>query len=536
MTAFLIYIAKAAVTLTLLYSLYGICLRRESFHSLNRAVLMLILVASVALPFIHVETSLPTLFGWMTDSSARVEIEEVRGEPMADETISVAEESEMAQASMPIIGWTEWLFTLYIIGVVFFALRYLLAILRTVRTIRQATPAKVEGKDDERILINRDLGSACSWLHWVLLAPADVDNPSILTHERAHIRLGHSYDKVVCEIVVRLLWFVPFGWMLREDLSDIHEYEADRAVLDAGFDVKEYCLLLIHRATHPNMTPVVNAFNESKTKQRMARMFQPKSSNRSTLKALYLLPLAAVAIVATAEPRQERKPEVVPPVISFIKEKAVTNEAQPLIVLNGKVVDAAALNWSDDVTDSDLAEALRINTEDIEHITVLKGISGKAIWGERGANGVIQIETKRPVDDEDPAHEVFVIAEEPAEFVGGSEALMQYLSRNTRYPSIAIEHGVQGTVHVEFIVQKDGEITNVKATLLENPDQKGNVTVTAYATEKRAPHKESITQAKEVLKASAVAMVRNMPDWKPAHQRGQPVRMKMSLPITYRLQ
>lgn len=535
MTAFLIYIAKAAVTLTLLYSLYGICLRRESFHSLNRAVLMLILVASVALPFIHVETSLPTLFGWMTDSSARVEIAEVRGVPMADDTISVAEESEMAQASMPIIGWTEWLFILYIIGVVFFALRYLLAILRTVRTIRQATPAKVEGKDDERILMNHDLGSSCSWLHWVLLAPADVDNPSILTHERAHIRLGHSYDKVVCEVVVRLLWFVPFGWMLREDLSDIHEYEADRAVLDAGFDIREYCLLLIHRATHPNMMPVVNAFNESKTKQRMARMFQPKSSSRSALKALYLLPLAAVAIVATAEAKQKKAPPIAPPVISFIKEKAVANEVQPLIVLNGKVADTAMLNWTD-ATDTDLAKALRINPEDIEHITVLKSIWGKAIWGERGANGVIQIETKRPVDDEDPAHEVFIVSEEPAEFVGGREALMRYVSRNIHYPKIAQEYGVQGTVHVEFVVQKDGEITDVKATRLNTPDSKSDVTVTAYAPGKENPHKDETTQAKEVLKASAVAMVRNMPNWKPAHQRGQPVRMKMSLPITYRLQ
>ncbi|MBQ8866332.1 MAG: energy transducer TonB [Bacteroidaceae bacterium] len=534
MTAFLIYIAKAAIALTLLYSLYGICLRRESFHSLNRAVLMLILVASVALPFIRVESSFPTLFGWMTGSSTRVEITDVRAIPMTDDVADAAP-ADMAQASMPVIGWAEVLFTLYIIGVVFFALRYLLAILRTVRTIRQASPASVEGGGNERILMNRDLGSSCSWLHWVLLAPADVDNPSILTHERAHIRLGHSYDKVVCEVVVRLLWFVPFGWMLREDLSDIHEYEADRAVLDAGFDVREYCLLLIHRATHPNMMPVVNAFNESKTKQRMARMFQPKSSSRSALKALYLLPLATVAIVATAEPKQEKEPKVAPSPVHFIKGKAVANEAQPLIVVNGKVIDIAKLDWTD-ATDTDLAEALHINPEDIESITVLKGATGKAIWGERGANGVIQIETKLPVDDEDPAHEVFIVAEEPAEFVGGSEALMQYLSRNTRYPSIAIEHGVQGTVHVEFIVQKDGEITNVKATLLENPDQKGDVTVTAYATEKRTPHIESITQAKEVLKASAVAMVRNMPDWKPARQRGQPVRMKMSLPITYRLQ
>lgn len=534
MTAFLIYIAKAAVTLTLLYSLYGICLRRESFHSLNRVVLMLILVASVALPFIHVESSFPTLFGWMERPAILVEAGDVKAMPMTDDEADAAS-ADMAQVSMPVIGWTEVLFTLYIMGVAFFLLRYLMAILRTVRTIRQANPVKVERMGGEHILMNRDLGNSCSWLHWVLLTPADADNPSILTHERAHIRLGHSYDKAVCEVVVRLLWFVPFGWMLREDLSDVHEYEADRAVLDAGFDIKEYCLLLIHRATHPNMMPVVNAFNESKTKQRMARMFQPKSSNRSTLKALYLLPLATVAIVATAEPKQEKEAKVAPPLISFIKEETVTNEAQPLIVLNGKVMDTATLNWTD-ATDTDLAEALRINTEDIEHITVLKGISGKAIWGERGANGVIQIETKRPVDDEDPAHEVFIVAEEPAEFVGGREALMQYLSRNTRYPSIAIEHGVQGTVHVEFIVQKDGEITDVKATMLKEPDRKGDVTITAYATEKRTPHKESITQAKEMLKASAVAMIQNMPDWKPARQRGQPVRMKMSLPIAYRLQ
>lgn len=534
MTAFLIYIAKAAIALTLLYSLYGICLRRESFHSFNRAVLMLILAASVVLPLIHVETSFPTLFGWMDKPTTLVEITDVKAVPMTDDATDTAP-TDVIRDSMPVIGWTQVLFTLYIIGVILFICHYLLAILRTVRTIRQASPAKVEGIGNECILMNRDLGSSCSWLHWVLLAPADVDNPSILTHERAHIRLGHSYDKVVCEIVVRLLWFVPFGWMLREDLSDIHEYEADRAVLDAGFDVKEYCLLLIHRATHPNMMPVVNAFNESKTKQRMARMFQPKSSSRSALKALYLLPLATVAIVATAEPRQERETKAAPPLISFIKEKAVANEAQPLIVVNGKVVDTATLDWTN-VTEADFTEALRINPKDIAHITVLKGISGRAIWGERGANGVIQIETKRPVDDEDPAHEVFVIAEEPAEFVGGHEALMRYVSRNIHYPKIAQEYGVQGTVHVEFIVQKDGEITDVKATRLNTPNSKSDVIVTAYATDKENLHKDETTQAEEMLKASAVAMVRNMPDWKPAHQRGQPVRMKMSLPITYRLQ
>ena len=95
---------------------------------------------------------------------------------------------------------------------------------------------------------------------------------------------------------------------------------------------------------------------------------------------------------------------------------------------------------------------------------------------------------------------------------------------------------MQGTVHVEFIVQKDGEITDVKATKLDTPNQKSDVIVTAYASGKENPHKDEIAQAEEILKASAVAMIRNMPNWKPARQRGQAVRMKMSLPITYRLQ
>jgi hypothetical protein len=85
-------------------------------------------------------------------------------------------------------------------------------------------------------------------------------------------------------------------------------------------------------------------------------------------------------------------------------------------------------------------------------------------------------------------------------------------------------------------VQKDGGITDVKATRLDTPIQKSDVTVTAYASGNGNSNKDEIAQAEEILKASAVAMIRNMPNWKPARQRGQAVRMKMSLPITYRLQ
>jgi beta-lactamase regulating signal transducer with metallopeptidase domain len=220
--------------------------------------------------------------------------------------IDTPQTNEVALTSEPYsVSLTEVLFLIYIIGVAYFMFRYLLAIFRTVQTVRQSHKVTTESISGTHILVNSNLSNSCSWLKWVLLTPADIENRSILTHEQAHVRLRHSYDRMFCEIVVRILWFVPFGWMLREDLSDIHEYEADRSVLNSGYDIKEYCMLLIKRATHPNIMPVVNAFNESKTKQRMARMFQPKSSRLSVLKALYLLPLLAVAVVAVAGEKQK---------------------------------------------------------------------------------------------------------------------------------------------------------------------------------------------------------------------------------------
>ena len=91
--------------------------------------------------------------------------------------------------------------------------------------------------------------------------------------------------------------------MLRQDLADVHEFEADRAVLDTGVNLKEYNELIIRKAVRSGLQPVVNAFNESKTKKRMMMMFKKKSTKLAALKVLYLLPLTAFAITAFAKPQ-----------------------------------------------------------------------------------------------------------------------------------------------------------------------------------------------------------------------------------------
>ena len=137
MSEILIFIAKAAVSLTLLYSLYGICLRRESFHSLNRAVLVTILIASVVLPFVHVATPFPSLSNWINNLNPAEGIIEYGAVTAVPYQEDASHAEEVAPTANPYtISLVEVLFFIYIIGAAYFIFRYLLAIFRTVRTIR----------------------------------------------------------------------------------------------------------------------------------------------------------------------------------------------------------------------------------------------------------------------------------------------------------------------------------------------------------------------------------------------------------------
>ena len=115
------------------------------------------------------------------------------------------------------------------------------------------------------------------------------------------------------------------------------------------------------------------------------------------------------------------------------------------------------------------------------------------------------------VDDDDaPVEEpIFVIVEENPEFSeGGTAGLLQYLSKNTKYPTIPQENGTQGRVTVQFVVNKDGSIVDVNVLRGVDP----------------------------YLDKEAVRVISTMPKWKPGKQRGVPVRCKFTVPVTFRLQ
>ena len=103
--------------------------------------------------------------------------------------------------------------------------------------------------------------------------------------------------------------------------------------------------------------------------------------------------------------------------------------------------------------------------------------------------------------------EVFVVVEEQAEFPGGLDSMYAFIQKNLKYPELAKEKGIEGRVFVQFVIEKDGSISNVKI----------------------------LRGIGGGCEEAAVEMIKNMPKWKPGKQRGKPVRFQFVLPIKFEL-
>lgn len=300
--------------MTLLYSLFGLFLKRETLHGMNRVVLLVILLASMVLPVIQIETKTPN---YVTQGreilESRILLEERLVRKDGDFWAKDAEEEYNRNVSRitnttvsserplhsPKWNWVSTLLLLieiYVFGVIVIWLHYFWSLAMLIRLILRGRRVKVEGLPRYvHVITHPDIKTPCSWMRWMILNPTDVSVSPVIQHELSHIRLGHSWDMLLCEFTCRMLWCVPFAWMLRQDLRDVHEYQADRRVLSTGIKDEEYQLLLIRKATSTRLQPVVNALNQSPIKRRFEMMYRKPSHRWMALKAVYLLPLSALA-------------------------------------------------------------------------------------------------------------------------------------------------------------------------------------------------------------------------------------------------
>jgi len=460
MTNFLIYDAKVAVLIIVFYMFYRLMLSRETFHRVNRVVLLLTAVASFVLPLCVI-----TLH-------KTVRMETV---PM----VSVGDlQMEVAADAGP-VWWQMLLPLIFIIGVVATLGHTLTSILKVWLLIRRSEQHLQPDGTIVCVTGNAEV-SPFSWMHYIVMNRSDYEehNAAILAHERGHIRLRHSWDLLLVDLLTALQWFNPAMWMLRQDLRAIHEYEADGEVLSQGINARQYQYLLISKASGIGGYSIANGISHSTLKNRITMMLHKKSNRRSLLKLLALIPIVGLALALNARTVTDYvydEPQKQQPVKKGKKAGTIKVNGQEI-----KVVEQDDIVTMEGEVDQDMTPDIH-DTKSVEM-----------------PNGMV-VDTKE---------DAFDVVEEMPEFPGGPKALMNYLMENVKYPKTAFDADIQGRVIAQFVVDKEGTVRDAHVVKSVDP----------------------------ALDAEALRVINNMPKWRPGRQNGKVVNVKYTIPVNFNLQ
>lgn len=275
----LLYIGNVALTMVAMAMGYRLLLKRETFHGLNRAVLLLCLVLPWILPFCGLT---------------------VHRTPPATELPHLNEAAIADTSPYSTTWWMAALLAIYCIGVGVMLARSIIAIIATARIIGNGEKIKCE--QGYVLVKSNQVQSPFNWMNYIVM-PDDLqegDVNAVMTHELAHLKKRHTLDLILAEVVLSLQWFNPAAWMLRADLQAVHEFEADGAAALSCSNIKEYEEILIGRVTAMSAGLLANGFTEQTLKQRIIMLHKKKSSRKRVLKALYLVAIIAASMVANA--------------------------------------------------------------------------------------------------------------------------------------------------------------------------------------------------------------------------------------------
>ena len=280
------YIAECALCLALLYLPFWGLLRKDTFFQFNRFVLLAITVLSFILPWIN--------------------IPEITSQLAPSETISIQLEEINVMISGKVlsenISWKTILAIIYLSGAVTCLLYKMIDLVRLIRFIPRGC-LWVHTENGIHIHCHAHDVVPFSWMNHIVISEKDYEEngQNILLHEQAHIACGHSWDILWLSFMEVLQWFNPFVWMLSKEIQDIHEYEADLTVLRKGINARDYQLLIIQKVVGSGSYTFANNFNHSSLKKRITMMIKEKSNPWARLKYLYILPIAAICMIACTQ-------------------------------------------------------------------------------------------------------------------------------------------------------------------------------------------------------------------------------------------
>jgi TonB family protein len=426
MGAFVTYLLKAGIFLLFFYLFNRLLLAKETFHRFNRIVWLLIIPLSLLLPF-----CVPGAF----DPLVWFGPKQQQGQMLILPEGMTATVMDSSDGSYAMARMVQWILLVYFAGMfacfLFFVISYIKLAAILWKNKSNGKEAGFEDLLDQckrlagigkkvKLLVHNQEMAPFSWMRYIVVSENDMteDGRDILIHELSHIRMGHSRDLILTDLLILFQWFNPAAWLMKQSIQQVHEFQADDAVLKAGINAKQYQLLLIKKAVGTRRYSMVNSFNHSKLKKRITMMWKKKSSKWAFAKCMYALPLAFIAVTAFATPEISGRLSE----ISSVKDIKISlqQNIKPVTPPLPPPAPPAAVPVSPD-----------------------------AIPLPQGGQDTL---VPRAILDTKP---LFANGE-------GEEAFTRWVFEHVKYPEEAHKKGIQGTVVASLVVNSEGEVTNIK--------------------------------------------------------------------------
>lgn len=459
MTPELAYFLKINVAIALFYAFYRLFFYKDTFFHWRRAALLCFFAISLLYPLLNIQ-------GWIKAHEPMVAMADLYA------TIILPEQT-ITPLQEPTMNWQELIILfmriIYWSGVLVLTTRFLVQLGSIIRLHIQCPKSTMQGV---RVHLLKKENGPFSFFHWIFIHPqshTESEIGEIITHEETHARQHHSVDVLISELMCTFCWFNPFIWLMKREVRGNLEYMADHRVLETGHDSKSYQYHLLGLAHHKAAANLSNSFNVLPLKNRIKMMNKRRTKEIGRTKYLMFLPLATLLMI-----------------VSNIEMVARTTEKFAKEVMGQTTAQVVA-------PEPEIATLPELPAEEIQKITAPQDKKVK--------------EASETQSKSVPDSIVFQVVEEMPDFPGGMQALMEYLSKNVKYPVEAHSAGIQGRVIVSFTVKKDGSIADTKIARSIAPS----------------------------LDKEAERVISAMPKWKPGKQRGEAVNVRFTVPVMFRL-
>lgn len=288
-----LYLFKVSFATAVLYLVYLLLFRKDTFYIRNRIFLILILILPAVIPALRFavinEIELTGTQVISADGYAAVE-------SAGDQFVPVGTNS-INYSRFLIIGY--WAVTILLL---------LRLIIRVISTRRVITKGIVKRDSFPRVIeINSDL-PPFSFFPYAVIPSGVIQSGNysdLLDHECAHIKQGHTFDLLLCELIIAFQWFSPITWLIKRSVTLNNEYLADQASIRNNGSVKEYQYRLLNFQSKLKTLSLAHNFNRS-IKERIIMMNKRPTSRRAILKNIVIFPVIAILLFACATKTNSR--------------------------------------------------------------------------------------------------------------------------------------------------------------------------------------------------------------------------------------